>query len=934
MKLTLACICKNEETTLPKMVSSVKGIADEIVVLDTGSTDNTVEVAKQITDKVFIHEWDDSFANARNACMEHCTGDWILWLDCDEELSPESVDKIRPMLEQIPESFDLVLLGIDMCRDDGSKHQGFPAERLQRNGKSMWHSEMHNYIDVPATPDKRAIAEHIRIIHDRSCESPEHRAERAKQRLHMAENLAKKFEEDPTDRRSAFYAAGTFHDAGLHERAIEWFNKYFEVSDFEEERYQAAYLAGLSCIELGCTNDAKWWFNRCMGENWRRSESDIALAEIAVAEGDLDKAEWHYKLASMRAMPLDPMFVEYDKHTWMPHAGLFDVYIKRGDWENAHKVGKRAVELNAPSHFLGRFSRFEKDHTKYGNRKIAVLIDRGQADFIQPVMNEWIKQGKEVISATEVSDIDEVLRWEPDIIWCEWGGDLAAEITKRDTNARIIVRIHGYEVYSGLVQQVNWLAVDSVICVSQRLAGDILKQCPIVDRSCRIHIVPGGVPVDVELGSRGDGKQIAMLGFVNDRKNIPLALQILAQCPKHTLHIAGEWQSQELRNYVEHMANELGIVDRLEIYGRVEDKWAFLADKDFILSTSTRETFHYAIAEGMMVGLKPVIHNWPSAAEFYEKDWIFDTVSDAVKMLSATGKAENYRDYAVKNLCENTNLKRINRIIASPVVSIVGNPSFDDAAEYRLCESLERLGCRTDGESIDGVIIKSAANTPMVNVPELPRCPRVFWQDDVIVGDEEHNKNALEHAKPLFDAVDVTACQTPQMVNTVKAEGAKRVEFLPIMGAVPPFRRLFGAEKKYDVGFYGGASPVRDPKLEELGKDIDIHVLHSLNHVELNQFVNECKIIVNLHAWDEPILEWRLSECMAAGACIVSERLPEGHPFPADVFVETDDVAGEIKKLLKDKKRREKIGKAAYYWIWKHWTIDQNVERVLEKIGL
>jgi glycosyltransferase involved in cell wall biosynthesis len=912
------------------MISSVKGIADEIVILDTGSTDNTVEVAKTFTDNVFFREWDDSFANARNACQEHCTGDWILWLDCDEELGDGVAEQVKPMLDNMPESVDLILLPIVMCRDDGSPFQRFPAERLQRNGKSKWHADMHNYIDVPASPDKRAIADHIEIIHNRVAQSAEHRAKRAEQRVHMAKSkLAVKAEEEPNDRRSIFYTAGTYHDAGKHEEALEWFDKYFEVSDFDEERYQAGYLAGKSCIALNRIKDAKRWFERSIGENWRRSESDVALAEIAIAENDLEKAEWHYKLASLRAMPIDPMFVEYDKHTWMPHAGLFDVYIKRGEWDSAMTSGKRAIELGAPLHFSGRHSRFVKDHTKYGDRKIAVLVDRGQMDFIQPVIDSWISQGKEVVSASSLADIDEIVKWEPDIIFCEWGGELAAEITKRNPKARIVVRLHGYEVYSGLVQSVDWLAVDNVICVSKRLLSDFLQKCPVADSACRIHVVPGGVPISSEMdGIQADGKQIAMLGFVNDRKNIPLALQILAKCPKHTLHIAGEWQSQELKNYVDHMARELGVSDRLKIYGRVEDKWEFLKDKDFILSTSTRETFHYAIAEGMMCGLKPVIHNWPSADEFYSREFIFNTSSEAVKMLSNAGGPEVYRNFAIDNLGEVSNIRRINRIIDSSVVAVIGHPSFDDAIEYRLCESLERLGFRTEGEEPDAVIVKSSHGATRVDIAELPEVPRIMWRDDVI------SEDASDQFGELCSNVDFVACDYPDMVSYAKDHGAKDAEFMPLVGAMPPFRKLSGVEQKYDVGFYGAFTERRKKIVDELGEKFDVHTITTYNHAELNEFINSCKVIVNLHAYDVDNLEFRLAECMAAGACVVSEKQPVGHPFPDHVFVETDDLVGEINRLLNDKKRRDKIGKAAYDWIWHHWDIDTNVERVIEKVGL
>jgi hypothetical protein len=330
----------------------------------------------------------------------------------------------------------------------------------------------------------------------------------------------------------------------------------------------------------------------------------------------------------------------------------------------------------------------------------------------------------------------------------------------------------------------------------------------------------------------------------------------------------------------------------------------------------------------MMCGLKPIIHNWPSADEFYSSEFIFNTTSEAAKMLADAGKPEVYREYAISNLSEHSNVKRINRIVDSPLVAVIGNPSFDDAIEYRLCESLERLGCRTEGEEPTAVVIKSSHGAPKIDVSTLPEVPRILWRDDV-VSDEENDQFA-----DLCPQADFVSCDYPDMVSFAQEHGAKNAEFLPMIGAMPPFRKLGGIEQKYDVGFYGALTERRGKIVEELGKQFDVHTISTYNHVELNQFINSCKVIVNLHAYDVDNLEFRLAECMAAGACVVSEKQPVGHPFPAGVFVETDDVAGEVKRLLKDKKRREKIAKAAYDWIWKHWTIDSNVEKCLEKISL
>ena len=96
----MCLIVKNEEKFLGQCLASVRGVADQMVVVDTGSTDRTVEIAKEHGAEVHPFAWRNDFSAARNAGLEHATGDWVLILDADEELAPEAREKLRRHLAE------------------------------------------------------------------------------------------------------------------------------------------------------------------------------------------------------------------------------------------------------------------------------------------------------------------------------------------------------------------------------------------------------------------------------------------------------------------------------------------------------------------------------------------------------------------------------------------------------------------------------------------------------------------------------------------------------------------------------------------------------------------------------------------------------------------------------------------------------------------
>lgn len=115
-----AClIVKNEETSLPGCLQNVDDVVDEIIVVDTGSTDRTMEIARNHGAKVYTHEVENQFVEARNVSFEKATSDWILWIDPDERLSVRLKDKLPSLIDTSEYSVIEIPLVDEMLRTAG-----------------------------------------------------------------------------------------------------------------------------------------------------------------------------------------------------------------------------------------------------------------------------------------------------------------------------------------------------------------------------------------------------------------------------------------------------------------------------------------------------------------------------------------------------------------------------------------------------------------------------------------------------------------------------------------------------------------------------------------------------------------------------------------------------------------------------------------------
>ncbi|MEX2172782.1 MAG: glycosyltransferase, partial [Pirellulaceae bacterium] len=118
-RLTVATIVRNCASAASETLACAGSIADEIVVLDTGSTDDTLAVAAKAGAVVHRRAWDDDFAAARNACLDKATGDWVLWLDAGETLAPEEARLLREFIDVQASEKHAYLLGVVLAAAPG-----------------------------------------------------------------------------------------------------------------------------------------------------------------------------------------------------------------------------------------------------------------------------------------------------------------------------------------------------------------------------------------------------------------------------------------------------------------------------------------------------------------------------------------------------------------------------------------------------------------------------------------------------------------------------------------------------------------------------------------------------------------------------------------------------------------------------------------------
>ncbi|NUO07165.1 MAG: tetratricopeptide repeat protein [Candidatus Brocadia sp.] len=140
--LSACMIVKNEERFLPQCLNSIKDAVDEIIIVDTGSTDKTVEIAQSFGAKVYHHLWNNSFSEARNHSLNYATSDWILQIDADEKLEQADIPLLHKLINT--DLYDVVFIAIYSELPGGQAKHYF--QRVFRRGKAHFEGIVHNQL--------------------------------------------------------------------------------------------------------------------------------------------------------------------------------------------------------------------------------------------------------------------------------------------------------------------------------------------------------------------------------------------------------------------------------------------------------------------------------------------------------------------------------------------------------------------------------------------------------------------------------------------------------------------------------------------------------------------------------------------------------------------------------------------------------------------
>src|SRR5687767_12961429 len=151
--VSLCMIVRNEEQNLAECLSPVATLFDEIVIIDTGSLDQTRQIARRFTPHVYDFPWCDDFAAAKNESVRRASGDWIFWLDADDRLAPRAIDQLPGVLNRLDDRPQVVFMNTVVLNESADGATLVTHPRLfPRHPALQWQRRVHEQLCALPSP--------------------------------------------------------------------------------------------------------------------------------------------------------------------------------------------------------------------------------------------------------------------------------------------------------------------------------------------------------------------------------------------------------------------------------------------------------------------------------------------------------------------------------------------------------------------------------------------------------------------------------------------------------------------------------------------------------------------------------------------------------------------------------------------------------------
>ncbi len=334
--ISLCMIVKNERDVLWRCLNSVRDIADEIIIVDTGSTDETVAIAHEFTQKVFHFDWIDDFAAARNFAFSKATCQYIMWLDADDVLLEKDRQGLKKLKETLEPDTDVVMMKYDLAFDlNGEPTFSNHRERLlRREAGFKWVGAVHEVI-VPG--GKIVYVNDVAVSHKKL-----HPSDPKRNLNIMEKQLAKGAVFDP---RQQFYYGRELMDNGQYEKAAKVFEDFVQQEKgWVENLIEAASDLSFCQYKMGNHSQALDALFKSFHYDVPRAEILCDLGQRFMEQGRLNQAAYWYEQALQTKPDFERGgFIRLDTYGYLPSIQLCVLYDRLGQRQKAIEMNERAA---------------------------------------------------------------------------------------------------------------------------------------------------------------------------------------------------------------------------------------------------------------------------------------------------------------------------------------------------------------------------------------------------------------------------------------------------------------------------------------------------------------------------------------------------------------------------------------------------------------